>query len=60
MRVLPDVVGIGGVEHVLNRPLAACMEEMIQLQRTHSEPGKILAVHWKNRRQGVYFYFCNE
>uniref|UniRef100_A0A0A9HQ27 Uncharacterized protein n=1 Tax=Arundo donax TaxID=35708 RepID=A0A0A9HQ27_ARUDO len=24
------------------------MEDMVQLQRTHSEPGKILAIHWKN------------
>jgi len=39
-----DVVGIGGVEHVLSRPLAACMEEMIQLQRTHSEPA-VMSIH---------------
>uniref|UniRef100_A0A0A8XXF6 Uncharacterized protein n=1 Tax=Arundo donax TaxID=35708 RepID=A0A0A8XXF6_ARUDO len=41
------VVGIAGVEPVSSHLLAACMEEMVQLQRTHSEPGKILAIHWK-------------
>ena len=48
--LLPAAFGTGGVEPVSSHLLAACMEEMVQLQRTHSEPGKILAIHWKNGR----------
>lgn len=33
------VVGTVGAEPVLNHLLAACMEDVVQLQRTHSEPG---------------------
>lgn len=55
MGVLPDDVGTGGAEPVLSRLLAACIEEMIQMQRTHSEPGKILAIRWEKGRHGPLY-----
>lgn len=48
-------VGTVRVEPVLNHPLAACMEDVVQLQRTHSEPDKICSNTLENEDRGDAF-----
>ena len=49
-------MGTVTAEPVLNRLLAACMEDVVQLQRTHSEPGKICGNALENEKAGVMLF----
>lgn len=53
---LPLAVRTAEVEPFLNHLLAACMEDVVQLQRTHSEPGKNFSNTLENERQGAMLF----